>query len=94
MGIEMILNSIDAVVILGVSVPALMMATRVKVPRLRTLAILLASFFVLHGLYHFVGLLNNLYGLGLYDFLSDGFLEPLSYLLLVLFAVYLYRSGA
>ena len=94
MDIEAILNSVDAFLILAVSIPALIMASRVKVPQLRKLAILLAGFFVLHGLYHFVGLLNDLYGVGIYDFLSDGLLEPVSYLFLVGFALYLYRTGS
>ena len=90
----MLLNASDAVLILGVSVPAAVMATRIQVPRLRLLGIMLASFFALHGLYHLIGFLNEAYPMEVLDFLADGLLEPFSYLLLLVFGIYLYRTAS
>ncbi|MBI3841224.1 MAG: hypothetical protein HY297_04635 [Thaumarchaeota archaeon] len=94
MALEMLLNAFDALLILGVSVPSVVMASRITIPRLRTLSILLSSFFVMHGLYHLLGVLSQTYGIEVLDFLSDGLLEPFSYLLLLIFGIYLYRFGA
>lgn len=89
----MLLNASDALLILGVSVPSAVVAMKIPVPRLRVLGLLLASFFVLHGLYHLMGALNEVYGIEVLDFLSDGLLEPVSYLVLIVFGVYLYRTS-
>jgi len=93
MSLNFYLNLVDVVLILGVSVPSVVMAMRIKVSRLRTLGILLASFFVIHGIYHLTAVLSAVYGGGVLDFLSDGFVEPLSYLVLLVFGLRLYRLG-
>ena len=93
MAIDLVLNAFDAIIILGVAVPSAVMASRVKVPTLRTLGIMLSLFFILHGTYHLFGVLNAMYGGDLLGFLSDGLLEPLSYVVLLVFGVYLYRLG-
>lgn len=93
MSLEFYLNLLDAVVILGISLPSLMMATRIHLPVLRTMGMLLALFFVVHGVYHLVAVFGAFYGGPTLDFLSDGFLEPISYLVLLAFGVSLYRLG-
>jgi hypothetical protein len=93
MSLDLILNSFDAIVILGVSIPAILVARRINVPRLRLLGTLLALFLVIHGIYHLTAVLSAYYGGDTLDFLSDGFTEPISYLILLAFGVSLYRLG-
>ena len=93
MSLELVLNALDAALILGVSIPSAVMAARIKVPKLRTLGVLLASFLAIHGAYHLFGVLSATYGGDLLDFLPDGLLEPISYVVLMAFGVYLYRLG-
>ena len=88
-----VLQSIDSVVILGIAVPSVFMASKIRVPKLRTLSILLASFLTIHGVYHFIALLNTVYSTEVLDFLSDGFVEPISYVVLLIFAILLYWLG-
>ena len=93
MSLDLILNSFDAVVILAISLPAVWMARNIQVPKLRLLGTLLALFLVVHGVYHLAAVLSAVYGGDLLDFLSDGFIEPVSYLILLAFGVSLYRLG-
>ena len=90
MSLDFVLNLFDAVIILSVSIPAVLMATRIKVSVLRRLGVLLAAFFVVHGLYHLAAVVSAAYGGDALGFLSDGLMEPVSYLLLVVFGVTLY----
>jgi len=91
--IELLLNLFDAVVIIGISVPTLYMATRVKQPKLRLLTILLASFLVVHGLYHGAAALGSLPGLDILGTASDLLIEPISWVIFFAFAVYFLRNS-
>ena len=93
MSLDFVLNSFDAIIILGVSIPAIFVARRIQVPKLRFLGTLLALFLAVHGVYHLIDVVGITYGGDLLDFLSDGFTEPLSYLILLLFGISLYRLG-
>jgi hypothetical protein len=94
---EFWLNLFDAAIVLGVAIPALVMARRVQNQRLRSLSTLLAAFFVVHGLYHGFAVLSaafeTSYGTGTLGFLSEGVTEPFSYAILLAFSVLLYRLG-
>ena len=94
MDLELLLNATDAFLILGISIPALVIASRIKVPKLRTPGVILAAFFILHGLYHLLAFSSATFGGDILDFASDGFLEPVSYVVLLIFGIYLYRLGA
>lgn len=104
MSLDFWLNLFDAAIVLGVAVPALVMARRVRNPRLGSLGVLLAGFFIVHGAYHGLAVLSSAYetpangacacGTGALGFLSEGVAEPISYLVLLAFAVALYRLGA
>ena len=94
MDAEAALNALDSVMIIGISVPSVLMATRITLPKIRTVSVLLASFLVIHGVYHLLSYLESTYSVGIFDFLSDGLAEPLSYLVLLAFAVLLYRLGS
>lgn len=93
------LNIFDAVIVLGVAVPAVAMAMKIRNVRLRALGALLASFLVVHGVYHGIAAIGGAYGSstspeGLLGFVSEGITEPLSYAVLLIFSVALYRLGA
>ncbi len=88
---DFILNLFDAVLIIGVAIPSLYMAARVRQRSLRTLTILLASFLGFHGLYHAFAALGTLPGLDVLGSAADLFLEPFGYLLLFAFAIYFAR---
>lgn len=85
------LNAFDAIIVLGVAVPSLYMATRVRQPSLRTLTVLLASFLAFHGLYHALSALGTIPGLDLLGTAGELFFGPFGYLLLFAFAVYFAR---
>lgn len=88
------LNSIDAALIIGISLPTLIMATRIKRPPFRVLTVLLSAFLLFHGLYHLTGSLGTLAG---YDWLgdvSDTVFEPFGWLFFFAFAAYLGRKSA
>ena len=93
MSLDLILNAFDASIVIGVSVPAVLIARRIQVPKLRLLGTLLALFLVVHGIYHLVDAFSAYYGGDLLDFLSDGFTELISYVILLVFAISLYRLG-
>ena len=91
MSLDLVLNSFDAVIILGISVPAIFVARKIQIPKLRFLGTFLALFLAVHGLYHLIDVIGITYGGDLLDFLSDGFTGPLSYLILLVFGISLYR---
>jgi len=93
LSLDLILNAFDAAIIIGISLPAVLIARRIQIPKLRLLGTLLALFLVVHGMYHLIDSLSAYYGGDLLDFLSDGFTEPISYLILLAFGVSLYRLG-
>ncbi len=88
---ELILNLLNGVLILGISFPSLYVAAKIEMRGLRAISILLASFLVVHGLYHLVAALAVYSGSGAYEVLSEAFVEPFSYLVLLGFALFLYR---
>jgi hypothetical protein len=87
------LGTFDAVIILAISVPAFIVATRITNPKLRTLSMLLALFLIIHGAYHAIAVLGGYYGSDLLGFLSEGVIEPLSYLVMLAFAYRLLHLG-
>jgi hypothetical protein len=91
--IELLLNLFDAVIIIGIAVPTLYMATKVKQTKLRILTMLLASFLIVHGLYHGAAALGSLPGLDIVGISSDVLIEPIGWLLFFAFAVYLLRNS-
>lgn len=92
--VDTILNLLDAVLIIGVAIPSVFMATKVAQPKLRTLTILLAGFLAIHGIYHLSAALSGLTGVGFFGISANLFFGPFGYLLLLGFAVYFYRSTA
>lgn len=70
------------------------MAAKVKQPKLRMITILLASFLVVHGLYHGTAALGSLPGLGVLGTSSDLLVEPISWLIFFAFSFYFLRNGA
>jgi hypothetical protein len=91
--IELLLNLFDAVIIIGIAVPTLYMATKVKQPKLRMITILLASFLVVHGLYHGAAALGSLPGLDILGVSSDLLIEPVGWIIFFSFAVYFLRNS-
>jgi hypothetical protein len=87
----MLLNSIDALMILAISIPTFLIAMRVKQGRLRLLTVLLTAFLIIHGLYHLTSAIGSIPGFDILGALSDLFFEPLGWLMFLAFAVYLAR---
>jgi hypothetical protein len=88
-----LLNTFDAAVVLGVSFPAIFMASRISRPPLRNLSLLLSSFLLVHGLYHLVEALATFDTLSYLGALSDAVVEPAGWVLLFVFMVYYNRRG-
>jgi len=93
MDFSAVLNTFDAAIILGISIPTAFMASKVSRPPLRTLSLLLASFLAIHGLYHLAEALQGLPSLAILGDLSDVVIEPVGWLLLFAFMVYFSRRG-
>jgi hypothetical protein len=87
------LGTFDAVIILAISIPAFVVATRIRNRKLRTLGMLLSLFLVIHGLYHATAVLGGYYGNDWLSFLSEGVVEPVSYLVMLVFAYRLLKLG-
>jgi hypothetical protein len=88
-----LLNTFDAAVVLGVSFPAIFMASKISRPPLRNLSLLLSSFLLVHGLYHLVEALATFDALSYLGALSDAVVEPAGWVLLFVFMVYYSRRG-
>ncbi len=84
MALEFYLNVLSALFMFVGAIAPIFFTVRVNNPTLRTLSALLSAFLVLHGLYHLASLVNT----ELFEAISDGILEPLSWTVLVAFAVY------
>jgi len=93
MDVSVLLNGFDAAIVLGVSIPTLFMATKISKQPLRTLSLLLASFLLVHGLYHIVEALATFLANDVLGELSDVAIEPAGWVLLFGFMVYYYRRG-
>jgi hypothetical protein len=91
--IELLLNLFDAVIIIGISIPTLYMASKVKQPKLRMLTILLATFLVVHGLYHGAAALGSIPGLDILGTSSDLLVEPVGWVIFFAFSVYFLRNS-
>lgn len=87
------LNLFNAILIIGVALPTMYMGAKITLRPLKILYFLLPSFLLLHGLYHLFSFLGDLSGNALFGFVADTDLEPLSYVLLFVFAVYFARRG-
>jgi hypothetical protein len=88
-----LLNTFDAAVILGVSFPAIFMASKISRAPLRNLSLLLSSFLLVHGLYHIAEALATFDSLSSLGYLSDAVIEPAGWALLFVFMVYYSRRG-
>ena len=93
MDIELLLNIFDAVIIIGIGIPSVYVATKIEQRRLRILTLLLASFLVIHGLYHMTASLGGLPGLDFFGGISDQVVEPLGWLLFLSFTLYFARNS-
>jgi hypothetical protein len=91
--IEFWLNVLDAILIIGVAIPSLYVASRIHQRKLRLLTLLLGSFLVLHGLYHITSALGGVGGLDLFGTLADEVVEPLGWAIFLSFAVYFARNS-
>jgi len=88
-----LLNTFDAAIVLGVSFPAIFMASKISRPPLRNLSLLLSSFLLAHGLYHLVEALATFDALSYLGPVSDAVVEPAGWVLLFVFIVYYSRRG-
>jgi hypothetical protein len=88
-----LLNVFDAAVVLGISFPAIFMASKISGPPLRNLSLLLSSFLLVHGLYHLAEALATFDALSYFGVLSDAVVEPAGWALLFVFMVYYGRRG-
>jgi hypothetical protein len=93
MDFEFVLNVLDAVLIIGIAIPSLYIASRIPQKKLRLLTLLLAGFLVVHGLYHITAALGGVAGLEYFGTLADQVVEPLSWILFLSFAVYFARNS-
>jgi hypothetical protein len=93
LSLEVVLNAFDAALIIGVAVPTLVMASRVKNLTLRRLTVLLSLFILVHGLYHLFSAVGAGLNIGLLTFLGDSLVEPTSYAVLLAFVIYYWRRG-
>jgi hypothetical protein len=91
--LSFLLNAFDAAVVLSVSAPAMLMASKISRPPLRNLSLLLSSFLLVHGVYHFVEALATFDALSYLGALSDAVVEPAGWALLFAFMVYYSRRG-
>jgi hypothetical protein len=88
---EFLLNLFDAVLIIGISLPTLVIAVKVKQPRLRLLTSLLTGFLIVHGVYHLTAAAGAVQGLDVLGQVSDLVIEPIGWLVFLVFAVFLVR---
>lgn len=91
--IELLLNIFDAVIIIGIGIPSAYIATKIEQRKLSFLTLLLASFLVVHGLYHLTAALGGVAGLDFFGGISDEIVEPLGWLLFLSFALYFARNS-
>ena len=89
MSLENSLNAFNALFMFAAAVGPVYFAFKVDNPRLRVLSSLFAGFLILHGLYHLAGVPEEAFA----NFVSDAILEPLSYIVLLIFAFYYSRWG-
>ena len=87
MALENSLNIINAALMFAAGVAPLYFALRVDNHKLRVLSILFATFLFLHGLYQLTGIPEGDYA----GFVSDIILEPISYIVLLIFAFFYSR---
>jgi hypothetical protein len=80
-------NAFDAVIILVIAVPTVYVSSKITLPKLRLLSMVLASFLVIHSIYHLSAVISETYGGATLAFLSDGLIEPLSFAAFLFFAV-------
>jgi hypothetical protein len=93
--IEAALNLTDSVIIIIPAAVTIFLAWRVKnaIGPLRILTSLLALFLVVHGLFHFSAFYSSFYNSAWAAFLGDVLIQPLSWVILVIFSVYYLRRA-
>lgn len=69
------------------------MKSQIKINSLKVLTLLLATFLLIHGVYHFLEFVDASYSSDLAGFLSDSIVEPASWTFLALFSVYFSLHG-
>jgi hypothetical protein len=87
------LNLFDAVLILGVSIPTLFMSYKITLVPIRGLFVLFSLFLIFHGLYHLSYFLGDYLESDSVANLSNVFLEPAGYVLLLCFVIYYARRA-
>lgn len=88
-----ILNLVSAALVIGASVTTFIMARKITQSSPKILTVLLSSFLLVHGLYHLTYFSENFFSLDYLGYLSDSFIEPLGWAILLAFAVYLARRS-
>lgn len=78
------LNVLNAVFMFVAAIAPMYFAFKVDNRRLRVLSFLFAGFIVLHGLYHLAGVPAEDFA----NFIGDVILEPISYIVLLIFAFF------
>jgi hypothetical protein len=88
--IEAALNLMDSVIIIIPAIATIILAWRVKnaIGPLRILTTLLALFLVIHGLFHFDAFYNIAFNSAWAGFIGSVIIQPLSWVVLVVFSVY------
>ncbi len=84
MSLENSLNVFNALFMFVAAVGPVYFAFKVDNRRLRILSALFAGFLVLHGLYHLAGIPEE----EIANFVGDTVLEPFSYIVLLIFALF------
>lgn len=84
MSLESLLNLTNAVFLIAASTIPLYIASKVKPSPLKALSILLTSFILVHGIYHFIAFLE----LEPIELIGETVIEPLSWLLFLAFSIY------
>ncbi len=87
MSLENSLNSFNAIFMFVAAVGPVYFAFKVDNRRLRVLSCLFAGFLILHGFYHLAGVAEEDFA----NFVSDAIFEPLSYIVLLIFAFFYAR---
>jgi uncharacterized membrane protein len=90
-----LLNLTDAIVIIIPAIITIILAWRIKnaIGPLRILTTLLALFLVVHGIFHFSAFYNAQYNSAWAGFLGDVFIQPLSWVILVIFSAYYLKTA-
>jgi hypothetical protein len=79
--------------ILGITIPTVYMASRIRVAPLRRLSVLLSSFLLLHGIYHLTAFTELAFRAEALEPVREVLIEPLGWALFLAFAIYFAMTG-